>query len=103
QELAGKAVAAPRVVNDSSGRVERWTLARLPFAPTATGYRLGVGRVVTLAWPLALPERSLAGRYDVRVGLIPAGTAALQGESRQTLEAAWRATLPAGSLTSYSK
>ncbi len=80
-----------RIVNDSSGRPVTWRVLRQPYGPAADGYALAAKRLLDEIYPLALPERSLSGAWQVRVGLVP------RGRALDTAAAAWSATVPRAS------
>lgn len=81
-ELAGRRAAGPQVVNDSTGRVERGWLTRLPLTSPAA-QRL----------PLWAPDRCVPGEYAVRVGLVPHGE-----RPDEDLARAWQRSVAVGRL-----
>ncbi|MBI2301415.1 MAG: DUF2723 domain-containing protein [Armatimonadetes bacterium] len=102
ESLLSRATGAA-VVNDSSGQERRWWVRRLAFAPTATGFEVGPGRVVGDAYPVDLPARSLPGSYEVRLGLLPAAEEAAWRQVATDPEAAARASAAIGEVVSWER
>ncbi len=102
-QMAGRRAAGPRVVNESSGGICRWVVSRLPFGPTVGGYTPAAGRVVVESYPLALPARSLMGRWQVRLGLRAWSAAGNESARWTEPSAVWAATVPIDTVVAYQR
>jgi hypothetical protein len=96
--LAGKAPSPTAVLNESTGQVERWWVTRWPLHLAAPVEDRDLLATLTVAIPLWAPERTIAGRHEMRLGVVARDDARwprLSGDVR----AAREATVPVGAFS----